>query len=44
MKGPNENRENKEQEDKSKTIENIESQENIYPSAIQGLFERLGLE
>lgn len=44
MKNPKENVENNEQTDKDKTIENIESQENIYPFAIQELFKRLGLE
>jgi len=37
-------KENYELTNNDKTIEDIESHENIYPSDIQALFERLGLE
>lgn len=44
MKDPKEKNENKDKETKDKSIFNIESHKTIYPSAIQSLFERLGLE
>lgn len=45
MKDSNEKRENTDKKkDKDKSIFNIDKKENIYPSDIQSLFERLGLE